>query len=461
MIEGALFLLLAHAVEASAPVEDAGAEPFVDAWLFADEGYRFRAAGAPSAGVAGVDHDARLLLDGGARAFDGRVGIEVSGAAFWDIDGEAGPGLSSVHDARGAVDVLVDTLALRMDDDGGALLRRASLGRFTVEEGWPVTLDGAAFALTPAQNAHAAWGVFASFGRTVHFFAAPIVLEQDVALGERWAASLGSDVVWRDGLKLQVDYRVLGEAARNAVTHSYGAALWRRVDDVVLVHLFGRGLDDELSHVGGRAHAAWAPSTPWAIGMDGEIVEQVATLGEIVEEQDVFFAVLGVSHPHVRARLDSYVARPLDIVDGAGTLHLGGSVRQRLAGQDAPFNRNAARLYASADVDDVIVDGLFASLIASYDCATAGDDVGVAALGGSAGYSGDLVRVRVGTSWDRVKYTYYRDVGELIDVRTVFAAAEWRPWRALRVKGAYTLELADRAIHTLQLGLAHDLDGAL
>lgn len=442
-----------------------------EAWLFADEGYRFRSAGDP---FDGVDHDVRLLFDSGVRARGGQLALDVSGALFWDwnvgvdpsvdprVDGAgSAPGLTSVHDARGPLDLLVDTLELRAGGDSPPWLTRASVGRFTVVEGLPITLDGAAVAVTPVRTSERAWTLFASAGRTVHFFEAADATIAGDALFDDWTASIGSDVTFADGLKLQVDYRALvddrgsdddGDSAIDTLAHSYGAGFWRRVDDVLLLHLFARGIDAEVSHVGGRLHLWRAP-----FGLDADAVQQVATLGEVFEAQDPFFAVLGVSHPHVRAHVDGYATHELvDIV--TATLHLGAGTRQRLAGEDAPFNRNAARVYAILDADDVVVDGLFASVISSYDFATSSDEIAVLALGGSLGYAGELVRVRAGTSWDRVKYTYYRDVAELVDVRTVFVAGEWRPWRVLRIRGEYSLELADRVVHTVQVALAHDVE---
>lgn len=449
-------------VEAAATLDPPREDHWLDAWAFSDEAYRLRGASADADGrFGGFDHDARWLFDTGARALDGRLGLDVSGALFWDIDGASPPGLASVHDARGPVDFFVDTLELRASHD--VWLRRASVGRLTVQEGWPTTLDGAALALAPIGTSELTWIVFGSAGRTVHFFE---VGEEGDDWFEDWAASIGSDVIVDQRLKLQVDYRALLEdgppGIAQAPTHSYGAAFWARVDEVAMLQLFGRGLDDAVSHVGARTHAAWLRWAPWSFGVDGELVQQVATLGEIVEGQDPFFAILGPSLPHVRGFVDAYAGRDLDVL--TATLHLGASGRQRLAGAGGPFNRNAARVYAAADADDVdvgVVDGLFASAIASYDLATDADDLTVLALGGAVGWSTELFRLRAGTSWDRVKYTYYRDVTELTDVRTIFAGAQWRPLRALRIGADYRVEIADRVVHTAQLGLAHDLDGAL
>src|SRR5688572_6836732 len=129
----------------------------------------------------GADHDARLLLDAGARGFAGQLGLDLSGALFWDIDGPSAVGLSSVHDARAPIDPFIDTLELHATLDGW--LQRASAGRFTVNEGAPITLDGGALLLSPFSNRHLSLHVFASAGRTVHFF------EVDDDLFEDWAAS--------------------------------------------------------------------------------------------------------------------------------------------------------------------------------------------------------------------------------------------------------------------------------
>ncbi len=460
-MNGPLILLLATAApgagaSASAPGPPAPAvaadadEPVLDAWLSAAEGYRLRTDG--SAG----DNDVSLLVDGGARALEGRAGLDVSGALFWDVDGKS-PGFASIHDDKGAVDIIVDTLELRGAAD--PLVPRFSIGRLTVDEGLPETLDGAAVAVTPLRVPAAAVTLFGSVGRTVHFYAV------DGEGFEDWAASAGTDLLIAQTLKLEADYRALvQDSPSHRFAQSYGAAFYQRIDDVALTKLWARGIDDKLSHVGARTHLAYAPPppgearrTPWQIGIDLDGVEQTAPLGEVFESENPLFAVLGKSEPNLRGAVDAWGRADVGVADAG--LHLGASGRRVLQGEQGPFNRDSGRVYALAEADDIVLTGPFLSAIVSYDVALGPSEPAVVALGGSAGWRGDSFKASVGTSWDRVKYDYYRDVNELLDVRTVYASLDVRPLAFLRVKADYSLELADRVVHTARVTLVQDLGG--
>jgi hypothetical protein len=416
--------------------------PSVEAWVGVSEGYRARLV--PGANLA--DHDARLTVDGGGRADDGRLALDLSAALFYDIDGES-PTLASVHDARGPVDLLVDTFELQANSL--PWLTRASVGRLTVLQGWPITLDGVATAIAPMQNETLTWTLFASAGRTVHFF------DIDDDLFERFVGAVATDVVLIDSIKLELDYRgLLEETGRGALQHSYGASYTQRFDDIAWGQVYARGIDGQASHTGGRGHLGYEP---WRIGLDASVLAQTTTLGEVFEGQNPFFAVLGESAPFVHAMADAFVRSNVGLADVGA--HVGAAGRHVLVGAQRPFNRDSARMYGALDLADIVVKGPFVGAILSYDFATAPTQDSVLAVGGSAGYGHEWVRAWVGTSWDRTKYRYYRDVEEMLDVRTVSANIDITARRWARLRGSYTLELADRSVHTAQLVLSHDMEG--
>jgi hypothetical protein len=448
-------------VAVSAAVDEATS---IDGWATVSQGYRLRTDGHA------FDQDAGFFFDGGATTGAGRIGLDVSGALFYDVDGStpaphSAAAFPAAYDAVGPVTLLVDTLELRAVR--APWLPRLSVGRLTVDDGNPTTLDGAAVHVTPLLAIDTAWSLSASAGRTVHFFT------YDETAREEWTAAIGGDAVYARQAKLALDLRAFAaESDSNGYRTSWGAAYDQRIaDDLVLARAWMRGVDHELALFGARVHAAWpvlgADSQPsLSIGVDAQGIDQTATLGEVSEGDNPFFAVLGPSEPNARGFVDAWTRINPGFVDAG--LHVGAAGRAVLRGAPGPFNRNFARVYASIDAADIALAGPFVSIITSYDAAVprsddaryAGVDPAVLAVGGSAGYAGDVIRASVGTSWDRTRYTYYRDVDELVDVRTVFASIELRPFGFFRVNAAYSAELADRVVHTVTVNVIEIVDGA-
>src|SRR5688572_13569800 len=90
--DGAAAAAAAPAAAAQLDVDPPAEDVVLDAWLFSDESYRLRGATGDGADrFGGFDHDVRWLLDGGARSADGQLGVDASGALFWDVDGASPP----------------------------------------------------------------------------------------------------------------------------------------------------------------------------------------------------------------------------------------------------------------------------------------------------------------------------------------------------------------------------------
>ncbi|MBI1945793.1 MAG: hypothetical protein HYS27_08860 [Deltaproteobacteria bacterium] len=455
----------------AAPVAEVAqvAEPeaFLDeAWLVGAEGVRVRrTTSTTSATELGLDEDARFSLDGGARALGGRLRLDGAAELYWDVDGarpDGDAGLRSVHDSRGPLELLVHTLELGWG--GGPLVQRAAIGRLTVEEGWPITLDGVALSVSPlagladdelygARRSRA----FVSAGRTVHFYETG---SADAELFEDWAVSAGVDLVTADAIKLQLDVRGLFEdSATGGFDGSAGAALFLRALDVAQGKAWLRTLDDQVMVTGARVRLG-GPGDD--LGADVEASLQPATLGEVALAADPYFLVLGESLPHWRARADVFAGTDLGLAKG--TLHAGAQARVNVVDDEQAFNRNSGRVYALAQATDLLVPGVFVSADVAWDSVLApgpadllGASDGRVALGGSVGYQRAGVRAELGTAWDRYKYTYYQDVEELADVRTIYGAVGVRALQWLRVQARASVEVFDRTETTVQVTLVQDL----
>jgi predicted dithiol-disulfide oxidoreductase (DUF899 family) len=167
--------------------------------------------------------------------------------------------------------------------------------------------------------------------------------------------------------------------------------------------------------------------------------------------------MLGPSLPNLRTRLEVWKEiglGPLTVLN----LRAGWRVRQLLRGAESPFNRDFGGIYFQSELADLAVKGLFATGILEWNYvpwSLTRDSF--LALGGSAGYSTRKIKVEAGTYYQRWKVTYYRDVEELQDARTVYGSAGFRalPW--LEVRARYTVEIVDRTIQSVFLSLREDL----
>ncbi len=427
-------------------------------WAFrfsAVEGYRGRLASAPTLDTAldpatlpsESDHDLRLSLD--ARLDDPSDAFSAAlNMALWaDVDGTvpAGDpsGLASMYD-RAAPGVWFALYSLWGEYRTSGFLRAARAGRQQTLAGLPAIFDDASFRLRLVPRK---LELFAFGGRTVHFF------EVGTALFEDWIGSAGLSYRPTSSLRFKVDYRfeqedtTLEDAAQD---HTYGVeAAWRH-QHWLWLRANLRGVNDRVSQVALTGDARWEAL---GLGLTARAAVQPATLDQLTETEDPFFATLGRSRPYTRASVDLFKDFATDA--GTYTLHAGWGQRLLLDGPPGPFNRNYGRVYLMADAMDLGVKGLFASASAEYHFAGRLDaDTGLLTAGGSLGWRNDALRVEGGTYYQRVKYDYFQDVREVTDVRTVYASARWKPVRWLGVRARYELEIYDRTVHTLNFSLS-------
>lgn len=437
------------------------------AWSFhfdALEEYRFRGATAVGPRGSGdlateglpteYDHDVRLLLQSVVRDPEDAFSADLSLALWADLDGRPRSGSSdellSMFDAQDYVWFDVYSLAAQYQTDGVLALVRG--GRQTSQFGPATVFDGAHVglrALKPYLE------FFAFGGRTVHFF------EVDTDIFEDWIGSGGVVIRPLKGLRFELDYRFLREDAtvsldaavpREELTeHNYGLTAWYRPLDWLYLKGWVRGIDDEVAEAGGMATFEWVEQEA---GLTLMAEGQPATLRALTEQEDPFFAILGESLPHVRARADVWKA----FTTGAGVyaVHLGWNGRILTEDDATPFNRDFGRAYLLATAEDIGVRGPFASLALEYHYTHADDfgEDGLFAVGGSVGWDREPVRAEVSTYYQRFKYDYFRDAQEVTDVRTVAADVRYRPWQFLSIRARYELELrSDRDVHTASLML--------
>jgi hypothetical protein len=421
----------------------------VGAWLVATEGYRVR--GAVLGDEIYTDQDARFFLDAGVSSFSGRLQAHVSMLLFVDTDGDATDGgLYSVRDQGGPIQLLPQTLEARYGDD--TWLRRLSVGRFVVLEGWPMTLDGAALTVAPlghmgdgALFGLAASDVFVSAGRTVHFY------EVDDTAFEDWSASVGTNLRLMRFANLQLDYRALVEdIAGGGLDHTYGARLTLRATEHGTVDMFARGLNAGIA----RAGIGTQLFLPWNIAAVVRLDGQPTKLDVAHEQMNPYLAVLGPSMPWARATVE--VSKSEELPFGTIALRGGWNHRARLVGADRPFNRSYGRAYLGVDVTDLFFDGIFVGTRGEYHYLTNVADDGVLAAGGMLGYQNRFVRFDAGTDYQRYKIVYYRDVDELVDVQSFYAGASVRLFDMFAVRADYQIEMFDRVVHTANVSLVED-----
>jgi hypothetical protein len=425
--------------------------------------YRVRSAGAASDNSPGVlgaapdgartDQDLRLTLDGQGRGYRDRLRGQISAAFWYDIDG---------HLPQGKPDVFAETsdyrqplflvYSLSAEWRHSLPLEYVRLGRQASEHGLPLTFDGASLELRLWERQ---LSLFGYAGRTIHFF------QIQPGLFESWVTCVGAGYRPNQNLRLEFDSRfehdtVLTQdgAQQNSVyAHSYGLTMSTRFDES-WAKLFVRGLNRGASHAGGTLRLV---SSSLRLGIDAQANAQLRTLGEVSEAENPFYSLLGPSLPNLRTRLEIWKEFGLGEMTSLG-LRAGWRMRQLLSGSEGPFNRNYGGIYFQTELNDLAVKGLFVTGILEWNYipwSLTRDSF--LAVGGMAGYTNRKVKVEAGTYYQRWKVTYYREVQELQDARTVYGSAGVRvlPW--LDVRARYTLEIVDRSIHSLFFSIREDL----
>jgi hypothetical protein len=395
----------------------------------------------------------RLTLDGQGRGYHDHLQGQISAALWWDVDGHVPTGqpdlFGEFSDYRQPLFVVY---ALSAEWRRSLPLEYLRLGRQASEHGLPITFDGGSLGLRLWERQ---LSLFGYAGRTVHFF------ETQPGLFENWVMCAGAVYRPSEHIRLEADSRfehdtVISRDAPQRVwiyAHSYGLTLSTRFQES-WAKLFVRGLDRSASHAGGALRLAF-PSL--AAGIDAQASAQLRTLGEISENENPFYSLLGPSLPNLRARVEVWKEIALGQLTTLG-LRAGWRVRQLLRGTEGPFNRNFGGIYFQSELNDLAVKGLFATGILEWNYvpwSVSRDSF--LALGGSAGYSIRRIKVEAGTYYQRWKVNYYRDVEELQNARTVYTSAGVRalPWLELRAR--YTLEIVDRTIQSAFFSIREDL----
>ena len=408
--------------------------------------------GVPPAANPKTDQDLRLTLDGQARGYHDQLQGQISAAFWYDLDGHVPAGQPDLFgETSDYQQPLIVVYALSAEWRRSLPLEYLRLGRQTSEHGLPITFDGGSLGLRLWERQ---LSLFGYAGRTIHFF------ETQPGLFENWVTCVGAGYRPSGNLRLEVDSRfehdaVLSQDAQErdwVYAHSYGLTLSTRFEEG-WARLFVRGLNRSASHAGGALRLVF-PSI--AAGIDAQANAQLRTLGEISENENPFYSLLGPSLPNLRTRLEVWKEIGLGQL-ATLDLRAGWRVRQLLRGVESPFNRNFGGVYFQTEVNNLVAKGLFAAGILEWNYvpwSLANDSF--LALGGSAGYSIRRVKVEAGTYYQRWKVNYYRDVEELQYARTVYGTVAVRalPW--LEVRARYTLEIVDRTIQSVFLSLRED-----
>jgi hypothetical protein len=424
--------------------------------------YRWRSAGAAhypadsplgDAGTGAVkDQDLRLTLDGSLISPNGHFVGTLSAALWVDLDGRNPQGQDVFGDARGLDRYLAVIYTASAEWQHVGPVARFAVGRLQSSHGLPVTFDGGALSVHAFERRLTLFGFG---GRTVHFF------ETLPGFWENWLISGGASLRLSDSVRVEADSRYLHETVLAAGglpsarvnTNSYGVTVMGHGDEI-RGQMFARGINRSFSHVGGNFHLQMSRA---GVGVAGQVAAQLVSLGEIAESENPYFSMLGLSLPHLRARLETWKDVALGD-EGALVIAVGTRIRQLLYDQPARFNRNTSAVYLRMDLNDLLHAGTFVSASAEWNMPTQPDDpTRFFTAGGSLGYASRTARIETGSYFQRFKINYYRDVEELEDARTAYVAASYRLRSQIEIRGRYVAEIVDRTIHSLYLTLREDL----
>jgi hypothetical protein len=461
------FFLIMAAADAETPA--ATTKPLIEpdrGWhgdLSITQEYRLRTAQPGAAATAEVlgeataatprrDQDLRFALESQGWGLRDHLRGQMSSALWLSLEGRRSLGqpdlFGEVSDYRQPLWVIY---SLSAEWRHSLPLEHLRLGRQTSEHGPPITFDGGSVGLRLWERK---LSLFGYAGRTVHFF------ESQPGLLDYWVACAGATFWATENTRLEIDSRlerdgILSREAQQLdflYVNSYGLSLSTRFSES-WAKLYARGLDRKPSRAGGALHLA---SSELSAGLDAQVNAQLRTLGEISENENPFYSILGPSQPNLRARLELWkglALGPLTVAD----LRLGWRMRQLLSGSEGPFNRNGGGVYFQAAIDNLGVKGLFLSGIAEWNYvpwSLSRDSY--LAFGGSAGYNARRFKVESGTYYQQWKVTLYRDAEELQNARTLFGLASVRPLAWFELRARYTVEIVDRMIQSVFLSLRED-----
>jgi len=418
--------------------------------LGAREDFRLRTSSDAADGSAG-EHDQDLIfgLDGALRSPAGSVSAVLDASVWLDLAGtQPNPtSLTSLRDGRRNPWVQLFDAYGQYESEGAMRLLR--VGHQVAEHGVPVPFDGA-YAVVRAGSPRL--DLYVLGGRAAYFYAV------DANLFDDWLGSAGLVARPLDDLKLELDYRletqVLSLDGGPRTRHSdsiYGGSATYRLSDTSRVKLTARAVDTKLSTA---ALAVSLVSAPGDLGLDLRAAVQPTELDTFTESSNPYFLTLGPSLAHWRGRADAWKSLSFEPVRLEA--HVGYEARQQLEGDARPFNPNTARVYALASIDRLsVLPGVVLTVTADRIATKATlQGQGEWAVGGSVGWAGERLRAEVGTAFYAYRYDYYRTLEQLSDVRTYYADLRGRLFDWLAVRARYTLEVFDRRLQTVSVGVS-------
>ena len=462
---GGLLLLSTQTLQAAEGVTTATPEETASAWttnISLLEEYRLRIAShtLPSSGPLAdppaanqqVDQRMRLQADAQVDGMNEHFRGLFSGALWWDLDGapqQGTPNLFATQYDRSNPWVAPYSLSAEWRNE--KVLDHARVGRQATEHGLPLTFDGASLGLRPFGRPLL---LYAFGGRTVHFF------ETVPNLFENWVASTGAVIRPSPTVQLELDSRLVQErvpdwetAQRIRITNfSYGLAATTK-SEFLYSKAYARGIDNRVSHAGG-ALLVQLPSA--RLGFDARVNAQLVTLGEVVESENPFYSMLGPSLPYARFKFEAWKEFPLD-ERTTWSVHAGWRGRQLLGVDEQPFNRNSGGIYLHTRIDDLIRKGIFVGGTAEWNYVPRAMQEGwLLAFGGSAGYTGSIIKTEVGTYYQRFKINYYQQPEELFNSRTIYGSLAYRVATWLELRARYDFEILDRYLQSFFLSARQD-----
>jgi hypothetical protein len=398
------------------------------------------------------DHDLRLLLDGYMWESSDRFSADFAMSVWYDLNGASKASqptsFGSVEDYQAPQPwhTFFDVYSLYGEYRARLAPVVLRAGRQTPELGRPFTFDGISLSWVPFGPTveMAIMG-----GRSVHFF------ELNDNLFEDWLGSAAAVFRPIKQLRVDMDYMFTSETTlskNHFVGHDRGISAWWRPTDFFQVRAHVRGLNDDLSRVGGRTKFEW---NTLELGLEAGVDCQPTTLSEINEMSDPYYAILGESLPFIR--MDGAAWKDFTTRIGIYGIRIGWNDRRLLDHTPTPFNRNFGRAFLELHASDFGIKGLFLTGVFEYHY-THGDDDGndesVFSAGGSGGYRKKPVSVLIGTDYYSYKYNYYADVEEREDVRSYFGEMKFDLLDWLSASARYEFEMFDRDIHTVTISLS-------
>jgi len=292
-------------------------------------------------------------------------------------------------------------------------------------------------------------------GRAVHFFE----LDGTETSDRLWGA--GTDMRLFEPTTLSVDYlaaRDLRESDDSRLDRQIAVKIEQHFGSQWRTLLRGRNINGEPRDVRLRVLGAIKAA---ALDISTTYFRQIRTQNELSNETSLYFDVLGQSHPFHSLDLKVRWQPGQDYA-----VDVGGFRRELLEEEDeTPFNRQFTRTYATLEVDNLLVAGVFTILTGEqWDSAT----TDVSTWGLEAGYASKSgrrpSRYSIGSYYSLYQYDYYLELGERTRARTYFLDAQVPAGEQFKFTGRFEQEQADQSnrvdgvdtFQTARLGVRYD-----